>query len=79
MSEYDGKSVCRNCRFFGEDLSRQKVCLRHPPQVLGAPLMGATIAGGPPQVNWIIQGAFPPVRDRTPGCGEFEPKAEIVN
>ena len=70
------KLICGNCRHMGHDNSGQAQCMRNPPQA--ALVMIPPIAiGGEPSV--IIRGFRPPVRDKEPACGEFEPKPMIAN
>ena len=70
--------VCGNCRYCGH-AGPIRECRRRPPQLMCLALAGPSIAGGPPRVSWISNGAYPPVGDKTPACGEFEARPEVTN
>ncbi len=77
--------VCGNCCWARsknkeQEHPRQRQCRRHPPQLMWLPISGPPlIKGGPPEFHWVNNCAYPPVDVETAACGEFEPKAELVN
>ncbi len=70
--------VCGNCGHCGRS-NQIRECRRHPPQLMYLPAPMATISGAPPRISWITNAAYPPVGDKTPACGDFEAKVELVN
>ena len=66
---------CEHCRGARDGLE----CWLYPPAVVGAAMgVPSPIPGGAPQINWLINSVHPPVKpDWT--CGQFSPKAAIVN
>ena len=73
------KMVCGNCEHSGKNPGGPLECRRRPPAVLGAAAATPpTMAGGPPELTWLVKSVRPPVGpDET--CGDFEPKAELAN
>jgi hypothetical protein len=73
------RECCANCAYCHPSEDGRPECWLNPPTPVGFAMAGPSIIpGGPPRLQWFINGVRPPVKPNWV-CGYFEARPTIVN